>query len=339
LSADPGGRSHIWRQRYPDGEPEQVTSGATTEEGIAMAPDGKSFITSVGAYDSSVWVHDENGDRQLTSEGEAYGPKLSDDGSKVYYLKRYPNGVKVGVWQTDRTGGTEQQVVPDTGAAPMQHTAEFAVSQDGKWVAFVTPDEKGVSHIWVSPVDLRSPPRKLESAESQDTPYFVANGDLIFRGASGGKNYVYTRKIDGSRERKLFEEPILDLDAVAPNGKWVIANGNMMLGGELVRRARAFPVEGGAPVMICKDACLMRFSDDGAYMFFRFSKSGYASTYVVPTVTSTGLPELPEPALTDGTELKKAKQIAAPVESMVNAEVYVYTKSNVRRNLYRVRVE
>jgi hypothetical protein len=39
---------HTWRQRFPNGTPEQVTSGVATEEGIAFAADGRSFITSIG---------------------------------------------------------------------------------------------------------------------------------------------------------------------------------------------------------------------------------------------------------------------------------------------------
>src|SRR5581483_11243506 len=38
FSSDFGGAHHNWRQRFPDGEPEQITSGPTDEEGIAMAP-------------------------------------------------------------------------------------------------------------------------------------------------------------------------------------------------------------------------------------------------------------------------------------------------------------
>jgi len=55
VSSNPTVIFHIWRQRFPDGSPEQVTSGPTEEEGIAMAADGKSFITSVGTTDSSIW--------------------------------------------------------------------------------------------------------------------------------------------------------------------------------------------------------------------------------------------------------------------------------------------
>ncbi len=41
------------------------------EEGIAMAPDGRSFITSVGTEERTVWVHEPQGDRQVSSEGYA----------------------------------------------------------------------------------------------------------------------------------------------------------------------------------------------------------------------------------------------------------------------------
>ena len=69
LSSNEGGKFHIWRQRFPDGTPEQVTSGPTEEEGIALAADGKSLITSVGIKDSTVWVHDPQGEHQISSEG------------------------------------------------------------------------------------------------------------------------------------------------------------------------------------------------------------------------------------------------------------------------------
>src|SRR6185295_19639527 len=47
FTADTGTGNHIWRQRFPDGTPEQVTSGTTEEEGIAFDLDGRSFLTSL----------------------------------------------------------------------------------------------------------------------------------------------------------------------------------------------------------------------------------------------------------------------------------------------------
>ncbi len=77
MSANTGDGYHIWRQRFPDGTPEQVTSGATEEQGLSFDPDGRSFVTSVGASQSTLWVHDAKGDRQITSEGYAFLPSFS----------------------------------------------------------------------------------------------------------------------------------------------------------------------------------------------------------------------------------------------------------------------
>src|ERR1700677_1912101 len=73
---------HLWRQRFPDGEPEQITFGPTSQDGIAMAPDGKSLITSVGSLDQSVWLHDKSGDHQVSSESNTSNPEFSSDGHK-----------------------------------------------------------------------------------------------------------------------------------------------------------------------------------------------------------------------------------------------------------------
>jgi Tol biopolymer transport system component len=90
FSANTGSGFHIWRQRFPDGKPEQVTFGTTEEAGISFAPDGKSFFTSIGASQSTVWIHDFKGNRQITSEGFAVLPSLSSDGKKLYYLVGRP---------------------------------------------------------------------------------------------------------------------------------------------------------------------------------------------------------------------------------------------------------
>jgi hypothetical protein len=48
----------ILRQRFPDGPAEQLTSGPTEEQGIALDPDGRSFVTSVGESQSTIWIRD-----------------------------------------------------------------------------------------------------------------------------------------------------------------------------------------------------------------------------------------------------------------------------------------
>src|SRR6185295_19611150 len=47
---------HIWRQRYPDGVPEQITFGPTEQEGTAITSDGKYLITSMGLQQADIWL-------------------------------------------------------------------------------------------------------------------------------------------------------------------------------------------------------------------------------------------------------------------------------------------
>jgi Periplasmic component of the Tol biopolymer transport system len=49
---------HIWRQRYPDGVPEQITFGPTEQEGTAISEDGKALITSMGTQLATISLHD-----------------------------------------------------------------------------------------------------------------------------------------------------------------------------------------------------------------------------------------------------------------------------------------
>ena len=81
-----GGKTHLWRQKFPDGTPEQITFGPIEEEGIAIAPDGKSLVTSAGNRRSTIWIHDAAGERAISSEGFAVAPRLSRDGTRVFYL-------------------------------------------------------------------------------------------------------------------------------------------------------------------------------------------------------------------------------------------------------------
>ena len=146
----PAPGSHIWRQRFPDGEPEQLTFGPTSQEGIAMAPDGKSLITSVGAEDRTVWLHDKDGDHQISSEGNASSPSFSSDGRRLYFLMS--NGQTQGeeLWIKDLTGGKVDRVLPGN---PMQ---AYSVSRDGKEVAFTMNDQRGHSESLGRP---NQPPR------------------------------------------------------------------------------------------------------------------------------------------------------------------------------------
>ena len=114
LTSNHGGQFHIWRQRFPDGTSEQLTSGPTEEDGIAMAADGKSAITSVGIEDSSVWVHDVKGEHQISPENYSGAPQFSPDSRRLYYLRSPGENMDPELWVTDLASGASGRVLRDT---------------------------------------------------------------------------------------------------------------------------------------------------------------------------------------------------------------------------------
>jgi Tol biopolymer transport system component len=160
------------------------------------------LITSVGAEDRTVWLHDKDGDHQISSEGNASSPSFSSDGRKLYFLMS--NGQTQGeeLWIKDLAGGKVDRVLPGN---PMQ---AYSVSRDGKEVAFTMNDQSGHSNLWVAPTSRRTPPVRISSPSAEDSPYFLPDWELVFRAIEGGSNYLYRMKTDGSARKKISPERI-----------------------------------------------------------------------------------------------------------------------------------
>ena len=184
---------HVWRQRFPDGVPQQLTpSGASEEEGLAMLPDGKSFITTAGTQQSAIWLHDDkSGEKQITSEGYSFFPALSPDGRKVYYLRRvtgsrsYFSGE---LWVSDIATGAAERLFP---GLVLTH---FSISQDGKKVVFATEQGQARSGIWVAWLDRTQAPRQLTFG-GEYRAFFGRPGQILYQGTqTPPKDHAYQRR-------------------------------------------------------------------------------------------------------------------------------------------------
>ncbi len=331
LTAREGDKFHIWRQRFPNGEPEAVTSGPTSQEGIEVAADGKSLITSVGSQDSTIWLHDKEGDHQISSEGNAGAPSFSGDGNSLYYLMA--NGPTPGyeLWVKDLTGERVERVLPG-------YSMEgYSVSRDGKEVAFTMNDQSGHSSLWVAPTNRRSSPTRISSSEIEDSPYFLPDGDLVFRAIEGGSNFLYRMKADGTNRRKISAQRVFDIMAVSPDGRWVVA-ASPSPGEESTAASTAFAVDGGEAVPLCVGYCSLTWNTTGTVLYIYFP-SLHEGSYALPVAHDTGLPKLPPSGiarLEDLTNAKTAAVIPQAVDSAISPSVYAYTRRNIRRNLYRI---
>jgi eukaryotic-like serine/threonine-protein kinase len=347
LSVNAGSGFHIWRQPFPDGGPESVTSGATEEQGLSFAADGRSLVTSVGESQSTIWAHDSTGDRQATSEGYAYLPSFSGDGKRLYYLQRSatsPHFVSGELWVTDLSTGRRERLLPDF---LMEH---YDVSQDGKRVVFVSVDRTGHSPLWIAPVDASAPPRRLATLDAVRA-LFHPKGGVVFVGGEKGAPFLYRVRDDGSGFEKAMAEPVAFIYSVSPSGDamalWTGTGGGASRGQGSVA---VYPTRGGAPTLLCAGCAtaggenrgvtppLVNWSGDGKLLYLHDAHSRW--TYAIPLPAGRLLPPLPAAGLASFEEAANfpgARRIPNERAFMgADPARYAYPRVSTHRNLYRI---
>jgi eukaryotic-like serine/threonine-protein kinase len=297
FSADTGSGFHIWRQRFPNGDLDQFTSAATEEEGIVLAPDGRSFITSVGAEQSTVWLHEPGGDRQITSEGYAYTPTVSPDGSKVYYLVRAGSSrafVHGELWMSETASAHHERILPGF------LITRYDISSDGKQVVFAAIDSAAKSSLWLARLDHRGSPRQLTSGDAS-RPFFGPGGTIVFFGKERESGYLYQMKEDGTGKEKITLDPVIYPIAISPYGQWVVA-WVAWQGGETTQALVAYPTGGGPKKLICS-ACqvsgprnpggpMLSWSRDQRALYFKSILGGInRNTFMIPLRSGEPLPD------------------------------------------------
>ena len=328
FSAVVGGSSHIWRQKFPDGAPEQITFGPTEEEGIALAADGRSFVTSAGTRRSAIWIHDAAGERAILSEGYAQVPRLSRDGTRVFYLlvrdwwlsSRGRVAASAELRSLDPKSGKSESVLSGVSVS------DYEISRDEKEVAFTTTDGNGTSQIWLAALDRRTPPRQI--AQGGDQVSFGPEEDLVFRSVADNNALIRIKK-DGTGRSRVTAATVLNKFGLSPDGKWVIAT----LAGS---GTFAVPVDGGAPTRICALFCLSTWSSDGRWLYVAPQATG--KTYVIPVPSGRSLPALPAEGVDrDAAGRPEARIIPnGSISPGADPSTYVFTKTDLQRNLFRI---
>jgi serine/threonine protein kinase/Tol biopolymer transport system component len=347
FSSTASGSFHIWRQKFPDGTPEQITSGATEEEGTAPTPDGKYVITSVGIRHASIWIHDSGGDHQLTSEGFAMLPTPSPSGDKVFYLVSSGSArayISAELWTVDMKTGEKARALP---GYTMSH---YRISRDGKQILFTSTGNLTGDGVWIADVDRRSSPRQLTHG-SEFRAFFGAPGEILYL-SEGKERHLFRMKEDGSNQEMVMPDAITYLISVSPDGQWAAVTMAQTPGtaGSVVK---LFPTRRGEPFLACgacmpgsgpgrRQAPMLDWSTDGRYLFVSLQYFGLHSKNTVVLPYRSGLPFgkfwpkgltserdfaalagvriIPEPNAFPGLELPK----------------YVFWKMTTQSNLYRI---
>jgi Tol biopolymer transport system component/tRNA A-37 threonylcarbamoyl transferase component Bud32 len=329
------GSSHLWRQRFPEGRPEQITFGPTEEEGVTVAPDGRSLVTSLGMRRSSIWIHDRGEERPIVSEGYAYAPRLSADTQRIYYLlKQTSTSATSTLRVVDIASGRTETALADV------VVVDYDISLDETEVAYTTRDAAGELQVWVASVSRRTPPRMI--ASNADQVSFGAGRELIFRSLAGSANTLVRASADGSAPNQRLETPpVHDKGDVSPDGKWVVV---LSPGDDHESSAAlAVPLDGGAATTICVAYCWPTWSQDERFLYVPVGAGGLSvpsATLVFALQEGQLIPQLPSEEINSNlpyTELLGAQVInEGLVAPGSEPSRYVFTKMEFHRNLFRI---
>jgi len=337
------GSHHLWRQRFAYGNPEQITFGPTDEDGVAVAPDGRSLITSIGMQQSEVWIHDTKGDRALSFQGHAVHPSqnglagsipvFSRDGKTLFYLKRESAGAPNELWKSDVASQRSEKAIAGVSIL------EFDISDDASEVVYSTQPAGKSSQIWLFPLDRSSPPRLIYD-HGGDSPRFGPDGRIVFRSFDGTSHHLELIRADGSGRVKANTPPIGTLLYTSPDRRWaaVIATSADGLGGTY-----AVPFDGGAARRICS-GCSVMWSPDGKFLHLSVPtpspRTSAGQTRVVRIPPGEMLPSLPPfgmHGLDDANAFPGSYLIDAyGISPSPDASVYAYVKTTMHRNLFRI---
>jgi len=330
------GQSHLWRQRFPDGKPQQLTFGPTEEDGVAVERDGRSIITSMGEHESALWTHGPNGDRCLSSEGEIVtypSPSFSADGANLYYLLRHlPADSGPELWRTAVNSGKSEAVFPGVSMLA------YDISPDGKQVVYSAWTPGGKPELWLAPID-RSRPAKRIAHSGEALPHFGPQGQILFLRTEGNANYLERMNPDGSGRSRVAPYPIGSFLGVSPGRRWVVAGAVLPDGIGLV----AIPTGGGAPRRLYAGYTIPKWSTNGKWLFIPVEQATRTSpgrSLAIPVGPGEALPSFPPagiPQQADASVMPGAKSIErADIVPGVDLEHYAYVNTTVHSNLYRI---
>jgi DNA-binding winged helix-turn-helix (wHTH) protein/Tol biopolymer transport system component len=325
FSVGAAGHAHLWRQRFPEGKPEQITFGPSDEETVAVSPDGRSLLTALGRDQSTLWLHDAGGERMLTTGNQVFRPWLSADARRVYFLEERASGQLPELRRLDIASGHSDELL--TGFA----IGAYDISPDESQVVFGT-GHGAASQLWIAPLDHSGAPRLL--AHAADEPAFDRSGEVFFRSLGEHVNTLHRIRADGGAERPVLPGPIVDFHSVSPDGRHVAVD--LPTAGGLAA-SWLVPLDGGKPFKIGEGWWSSHWSRDGNALYLEVGLDGARQRpgrTAILHLDAAGMPA--ESALRlagTGALIPHAEDSLAMAD---DPGVYVFANSEIRRNIYRI---
>jgi Tol biopolymer transport system component len=349
FTSNVGGSNHIWRQRFPDGELQQVTVGATQEEGIAVSPDGDYLVTAVALKQSSVWVSSGGNERAISSEGYAFDPELTPDGRFLLFRilrGTAPQTDPSELWIADLVSGRTEPFLP---GFSLFGSNAYDISSDGSEVVIAAPDSEGASRLWLARLDRSASPQPIPGVEG-DQPLFGSDDEVFFRAIDERIVYAYRVRQDGTDLRRAIERPVTHLVGMSPDGESLIVFAGRPQG-ESGGFTQAFPLSGGEPIQLYSGAgssYKIGWTADNKYLMLPgatgegpwLEGGGFGQTVMIPIPPGQMFPQIPAEGFTTDDAIAAIPGIRiiefGDVVPGPTPDIYAYSQQTVQRNLYRI---
>lgn len=194
-SSATSGNDEIWSVQ-PDGtERKQLTNNSGDESSPVVSPDGNSiFFSSNRTGQAHVWRMNFDGTNQtqITDKEGGFPLFVSPDGKWVYYH----HGLNRKLWRvsTQDNQAAEHQILP-------QESSYFAISPDGKFVAFSENKDLG-SLIRI--VNLDSQEQPIKSIQPAVSEWLVSDLEWM----PDNKSLIYLLKNPQNQSRTLWRQSL-----------------------------------------------------------------------------------------------------------------------------------
>jgi Tol biopolymer transport system component len=96
----------------------------------------------------------------------------------------------------------------------------FSISRDGKKIVFATEQGQARSGIWIGWLDRTQAPRQLTFG-GEDRAFFGRPGQILYQGTQIPSKIMRISE-DGSGPDVVSDLPIMQLQSVSPDARWVV---------------------------------------------------------------------------------------------------------------------
>ena len=341
FTASVDGHSHLWRQRFPGGEPELITSGPIEAEGIAVEPDGRSVITSMGVHAKRHLDSRCQWRAVLVVGGRNRGGRLPSflwRGRRVlYYLLRHgSDGSGPELWRMMVESGKSEAVFP---GSPWSLTMFRRMAN--KWS--IAARERDWNQATVARPCRPKLSRQANRRFRRNTAaLWTAWADLV----SSDRGKLQLPGADEPGRLRAFEGgPLSNQYDSRCLARTPMGNGHVFPSREGTGVApMAIPVDGGPPRIICADYCVPKWSSTGRFLVIPVeapSRTGPGRSLAIPV----GPGEKPCPNFRPEGSSRWPKPVSVPgAQSIARGELvpgkdpahFAYVNTTVHRNLYRI---